>query len=344
MKQNNSTRRRNEKKKDQQSRSSRRNVLKDGSSSHHTSKSQKSLTSQKSFASVESSADGDSELVFNDVDDDDNDNDSNSEGSVSSLSDEGVPSNDTVFDTNYAETVIRREGNLKSNDMIVLPKAVKRVSTILFVDMSGFTKLSTILDVESLSKVINSYFDMIVSEVISHGGDILKFAGDAFFAEWRVVEDDGNSTTSSNQKKKTRRRNLKKNSSSNNCNPLSDLNASLASINELSWDDHAIPPISMAVVYAAKCATSIVQKFSDYHVTTASGERNNGTATNHGDSGSSAAMLNVHCGIGVGHLVGLHVGDYKENEEEEATELRREFLIMGDPIDQVCQSCCDFTH
>jgi class 3 adenylate cyclase len=39
--------------------------------------------------------------------------------------------------------------------MISLPKDVRRRSALLFVDMSGFTKLSTILDVESLSKVIN---------------------------------------------------------------------------------------------------------------------------------------------------------------------------------------------
>jgi hypothetical protein len=46
-------------------------------------------------------------------------------------------------------------------------------------------------------------------------------------------------------------------------------------------------------------------------------------------------MLNVHCGVGVGRLVGLHVGDFKEDQEEEGVELRREFLILGEPIDQV---------
>ena len=32
---------------------------------------------------------------------------------------------------------------------------------------------------------------MIVDTVISHGGDILKFAGDALFAEWRCVTEEG---------------------------------------------------------------------------------------------------------------------------------------------------------
>ena len=105
---------------------------------------------------------------------------------------------------------------------------------------------------------------------------------------------------------------------------LSDLNASLVSINEMDWDfgGNDIPKLSSCVLAAAKCAVSIVEKYSDYHVTSASGT-------------TSDAMLNVHCGIGVGHVVGLHVGDYKEYLEEEGVELRREFLILGDAIEQV---------
>jgi class 3 adenylate cyclase len=52
----------------------------------------------------------------------------------------------------------------------------------------------------------------------------------------------------------------------------------------------------------------------------------------------------VHCGIGVGDLVGLHVGDYREKEEEEiSAESRREFLIIGEPIDQVAKAADDAT-
>lgn len=193
---------------------------------------------------------------------------------------------------------------------IVAPVACRSavfLKTVLLkvVDMSGFTKLSTMLDVESLSKVINSYFDMIVSEVIAYGGDILKFAGDAFFAEWRVIED----SDESNGDEKA--------------NPLSDLNASLVFINEMACNDCDVPPLTNCVMMAAKCGTAIVKKFSDYHVTTAD-SRN-----------TSEAMLNVHCGVGVGDMVGLHVGDYKEGVEEDSVELRREFLILGEPIDQV---------
>jgi class 3 adenylate cyclase len=57
---------------------------------------------------------------------------------------------------------------------------------LLFVDISGFTELSTQLDPENLSKVINSYFQAIVKKVSEFQGDIQKFAGDALFVEWRI--------------------------------------------------------------------------------------------------------------------------------------------------------------
>jgi len=67
-----------------------------------------------------------------------------------------------------------------------LPCGIKHECALLFVDISGFTKLSTTLKVEKLSKTINAYFQLIVEHVQSFGGDILKFAGDAVFAEWRA--------------------------------------------------------------------------------------------------------------------------------------------------------------
>lgn len=232
--------------------------------------------------------------------DDDDDSD------LSSLSDGDGATQSDVFDGNFTEAILRMQSMSNARDMIELPKSVVREGALLFVDMSGFTKLSTMLDVESLSKVINSYFDMIVSEVILHGGDILKFAGDAFFAEWKVLED-----TQKNENEHFTK------------NPLADLNASLASINEFAWDDDDVPKLSTCTLSATRCATSIVRKFSDFQVTSAS-------------TNNTGAMLNVHCGIGVGRLVGLHVGDYKEDQEEEGVELRREFLILGSAIDQVC--------
>jgi class 3 adenylate cyclase len=241
-----------------------------------------------------------------------------------------------VFDGDFSNSMKRLATATHGNKMMVVPKSVPRQSALLFVDMSGFTRLSTILDVESLSKVINSYFDMIVSEVIQYGGDILKFAGDAFFAEWKVQEDDADddedmdddNTGVGSRNGKVKRKKKK------NKNALAELNASLASISDLDFDG-SVPKLSLCVLSAARCGASIVKKFSDYHVMSAAkgGGTSNATTTE--------AMLNVHCGVGVGSLIGLHVGDFREDpqqEDEQAVELRREFLVLGDPIEQVSRA------
>jgi len=58
-------------------------------------------------------------------------------------------------------------------------------ASILFIDISGFTSLNERLAVlgdagpELVSKHINAYFAQLISAVNDHGGDVLKFAGDA---------------------------------------------------------------------------------------------------------------------------------------------------------------------
>ncbi|CAB9510670.1 cyclase type 10 [Seminavis robusta] len=233
------------------------------------------------------------------------------ESAVSDLSDEGME----FYDGNFSESILKLQAGQSNTDvMIKLPKVVEREGAVVFADISGFTKLSTMLDCESLSKVINSYFDMIVNEVVSHGGDILKFAGDAFFAEWKVNDyDDG------------------MNKAGGASSALSNLNASLSTLQDVNnyGKDDNMPRIATCVLAAAKCAAAIVEKFSDFSV---------GAAMPHAmpmvDGVRQEAILNVHCGLGAGKFVGLHVGDYKEDPDEEGVELRREFLVMGDPIDQ----------
>ena len=214
-----------------------------------------------------------------------------------------------------------------------LPISKSQDSALLFVDISGFTRISQLLDVESLSGAINSYFQMIVNEVLTHGGDILKFAGDAIFCRWTASQ-----------------RNPNKN-------------------------------LEYCVLQAAKCAASIVRNCSDYSVTSNPVGRRwsmrSSTRTNNlresfsrrrsstvssdtpseteilgrrasqrgltlersssvrGGSDSNAATLNVKCGIGVGRLAGVHIGDDIS---------RREYIILGDPIDQVSKAEAAASH
>jgi len=142
-------------------------------------------------------------------------------------------------------------------------------AALLFVDISGFTRLSTLLKVETLSKAINTYFDLLIQQVEEHGGDVLKFAGDAFLAQWR--EDD-----------------------------------------DLDLDE--------AVLLGVLCGSAIVKRYSRYHVPQ--------LAEISSDEAESA-LLDVHCGIGVGQMTCLHVGDHEQ---------RRESIFLGDPIDQVSEA------
>uniref|UniRef100_A0A8C5V2H6 Adenylate cyclase type 10 n=1 Tax=Microcebus murinus TaxID=30608 RepID=A0A8C5V2H6_MICMU len=65
---------------------------------------------------------------------------------------------------------------------------------LMFVDISGFTamteKFSTAMymdrGAEQLVEILNYYLSAIVEKVLIYGGDILKFAGDALLALWKV--------------------------------------------------------------------------------------------------------------------------------------------------------------
>ncbi|XP_031291702.1 adenylate cyclase type 10 [Camelus dromedarius] len=65
---------------------------------------------------------------------------------------------------------------------------------LMFVDISGFTamteKFSTAMymdrGAEQLVEILNHYISAIVEKVLIFGGDILKFAGDALLALWKV--------------------------------------------------------------------------------------------------------------------------------------------------------------
>lgn len=65
---------------------------------------------------------------------------------------------------------------------------------VFFADISGFTDLSDKYQnlengASKLSMVLNFYLGSMVQEILSHGGDIIKYAGDAFIAVFRPEND-----------------------------------------------------------------------------------------------------------------------------------------------------------
>ena len=63
---------------------------------------------------------------------------------------------------------------------------------VLFSDISGFTALSEKLAVqgpsgaEVLTQHLNDYFSQLIEIIHEHGGDVVKFAGDAMLAVWHA--------------------------------------------------------------------------------------------------------------------------------------------------------------
>ena len=66
------------------------------------------------------------------------------------------------------------------------PSAWTFDAALLLVDVSGFTNLCTRLDIDALQRHINSYFGLMMDVVQSHGGDVLRFAGDAIYCAWSL--------------------------------------------------------------------------------------------------------------------------------------------------------------
>ena len=146
-----------------------------------------------------------------------------------------------------------------------------------------------------------------MDEVTYHGGDILKFAGDAIFAEWRVEDSSHNASAQKSTTSYGRRRSTGSSTGRARKQPRSVVS------NYMSLEDCANT--------AARCGAMVVNKCADYPIY---------TKTVLGGQGPLVATLNVHCGLGVGKMAGVHVG----NEHS-----RREYLILGDPIDQVSEAC-----
>lgn len=236
----------------------------------------------------------------------------------------------------------RKHKNLRIGDqqMLTMPHGTSRDSALLFVDITGFTRLSTLLDVEALSKAINSYFEMIISEVLSHGGDVLKFAGDAIFAEWQaghdastspldgplnaVLEEEGDGDSGGPEGSRGNSAGWRKGSTKSLFRGSG--NGPSASTGRT---------LGECATAAAFCGAALVDKFSDFQM---KGTRPSSMRRRSNDLEAVLPALNVHCGLGVGRLVGLHVGDTGDGGENAPSQLRREFLFLGDSIDQVSKA------
>ncbi len=81
---------------------------------------------------------------------------------------------------------------------ISAPVSEQLPAAVLFADISGFTALTERLarqgpaGTETLTRELNSYFGRLIGIITAHGGDVVKFAGDALTAIWPAAAGDAN--------------------------------------------------------------------------------------------------------------------------------------------------------
>jgi class 3 adenylate cyclase/tetratricopeptide (TPR) repeat protein len=66
------------------------------------------------------------------------------------------------------------------------PVAERRIASLLFADLVGFTPLAEARDPESVRDLLSTYFERARAIVGRYGGTVEKFIGDAVFAVWGV--------------------------------------------------------------------------------------------------------------------------------------------------------------
>jgi len=81
------------------------------------------------------------------------------------------------------ETVLNFMGSREFETSLMANETVE--ATVAFIDICSFTKISENQAPDKVVKLLNSYFDVMVKEIIAQGGFVDKFIGDAVMAVFR---------------------------------------------------------------------------------------------------------------------------------------------------------------
>ena len=81
------------------------------------------------------------------------------------------------------ETVLNFMGSREFESSLMQNETVE--ATVAFIDICSFTSISENETPDKVVKLLNSYFDVMVKEIIAQGGFIDKFIGDAIMAVFR---------------------------------------------------------------------------------------------------------------------------------------------------------------
>lgn len=81
------------------------------------------------------------------------------------------------------ETVLKFMGGREFESALIANETIE--ATVVFIDICGFTAISETESPDTVVKLLNSYFDVMVKEIIAQGGYVDKFIGDAVMAVFR---------------------------------------------------------------------------------------------------------------------------------------------------------------
>jgi len=81
------------------------------------------------------------------------------------------------------ETVLNFMTNREFESSLLINETIE--ATVAFIDICSFTTISENESPDLVVKLLNSYFDVMVTEIIAHGGHVDKFIGDAIMAIFR---------------------------------------------------------------------------------------------------------------------------------------------------------------
>lgn len=81
------------------------------------------------------------------------------------------------------ETVLHFMGSREFESSLMVSETLE--ASIAFIDICGFTSISENETPDNVVKLLNSYFDVMVKEIINHEGYVDKFIGDAIMAVFR---------------------------------------------------------------------------------------------------------------------------------------------------------------
>eukprot|EP00002_Diphylleia_rotans_P032662 TRINITY_DN6875_c0_g1_i7.p1 TRINITY_DN6875_c0_g1~~TRINITY_DN6875_c0_g1_i7.p1 ORF type:complete len:1378 (-),score=265.89 TRINITY_DN6875_c0_g1_i7:210-4343(-) len=171
---------------------------------------------------------------------------------------------------------------------------------LMLIDISGFTKMSEKLSdsgpagLETITKHLNSFFGQLIDVVDSHGGDVVKIAGDALLVTWKV----DNKTTKRRPSLKQRRATL--------------------SVGDAGFVDRYVSDsVANAVIHASVCAMSCVDLYRSYDIEGPAGKKKSASTT------TETGQLRLHCALVCGKMFAVRCGGVEDAWD---------YLVCGDQI------------